>query len=220
MPRQEVVHGLTDEMVRFEDLLRSVDGGQWHTPTRCEGWTVADVAAHYVGTLADISAGRFDGLGTPAVTAREVDERRGRSQHELADELHQVAKVGTDIMSAIDEEAWAGPAPGDLGIAMGEGVEGMWYDAYVHGEDIRAALGRPPEPGPGLRASVSHVADLLTQRAWGPATLALDGLEEFPVSGGGAQRVTGDPLRFVEVATGRRDPRELGLDEHVNVYRD
>ena len=218
LPREEVVQGVKDEMARFEGLVRSMDDDQWHLPTRCEGWTVADVAAHYIGTLADISAGRFDGLGTPEVTAREVEERRGRSQNELGDELQQAAKVGMDIMSSIDDEGWAGPAPGDLGITMGEGVEAMWYDAYVHAEDIRAAVGAPPQPGPGLRASVSHVGDLLSQRGWGPATLALDGLEEFPVSGGG-RRVTGDPLQFVEVATGRRDPGEFGLDETVNVYR-
>jgi hypothetical protein len=63
------------------------------------------------------------------------------------------------------------------------------------------------------------LADLLTHAGWGPATLALDGLEEFSVSGGGGQRVTGDPLSFVLVATGRLDPSELGLDPAVNVYR-
>ena len=102
---------------------------------------------------------------------------------------------------------------------LGEGVEALWYDAYVHGEDIRAAIGRVPEPGPGLRASVAHLSDLLSQRDWGPATLALDGVDEFPVSGGGGRRVTGDPLQFVLVATGRADPAAVGLDETVNVYR-
>ena len=43
---------------------------------------------------------------------------------------------------------------------------------------------------------------------------------EFPVSGGGGQRVTGDPLEFVLAATGRTDPGALGLDETVNVYRE
>ena len=217
LPREEVVQGVKDEIARFEGLVRSMDDDQWHLPTRCAGLTVADVAAHYIGTLADISAGRFDGLGTPEVTAREVEERRGRSQNELGDELQQAAKVGMDIMSSIDDEGWAGPAPGDLGISMGEGVEAMWYDAYVHAEDVRrrrcAAAARP---GPsGIRVACQRPA--LTA-GWGPATLALDGLEEFPVSGGG-RRVTGDPLQFVEVAAGHRDPGEFGLDETVNVYR-
>jgi hypothetical protein len=41
-----------------------------------------------------------------------------------------------------------------------------------------------------------------------------------PVSGGGGQRVTGDPMDFVLVATGRKDASALGLDDKVNVYRD
>jgi len=90
---------------------------------------------------------------------------------------------------------------------------------YVRAEDIRDALGREPARGPGLRAAVSHLADLLSREGWGPATLALDDLDELPVSGGGGTRVTGDPLTFVLVSTGRADPALLGLDETVNVYR-
>lgn len=149
-----------------------------------------------------------------------MDERKGLSAAELVDELERVSKLGNDIMSSIDDAAWSGPAPGDLGIPMGEGVEALWYDAYVHGEDIRAALGRPATAGPGLRASVSHLADLLTNQGWGPATIAVDGMEEFEVSGGGGTRVTGDPLDFVLVGTGRKEPSTLGLDETVNVYRE
>jgi hypothetical protein len=69
-----------------------------------------------------------------------------------------------------------------------------------------------------VRASVSHLADLLTQNEWGPATIAVSGLEEFPVSGGGGQRVEGDAITFVLVASGRTDASALGLDPTVNVY--
>ena len=31
--------------------------------------------------------------------------------------------------------------------------------------------------------------------------------------------MTGDPLQFVLVATGRADPAPLGLDASVNIYR-
>jgi uncharacterized protein (TIGR03083 family) len=220
LPREEVVNGLQDELVRFGELIGSLSADELQRPTRCEGWSIADVAGHVIGNLADITNGRFDRFSSPEGQQSVVDERKGRSGAELADELERVGKVGSDIMSAIDDAAWSGPAPGDLGIPMGEGVEALWYDAYVHGEDIRAALGRPATSGPGLRASVAHLADLLTGREWGPATLALDGLEEFPVSGGGGQRVTGDPLQFVLAATGRTDPGPLGLDEKVNVYRE
>ena len=218
LPREEVIVGFDAELSRFEELIRSIDEKEWRLPSRCEGWTVADVAGHVTGQLADIVYGRFEGIGTPEVTQRQVDERTAKSPAQLADELAEVHKVGADILVAFDDESWAGPAPGGLPGTVGEGVEGLWADAWVHGDDIRDAIGRRSESGPGVRASVSHVADLLTQRKWGPATIAVRGVEEFPISGGGGQRIEGDPITFVLVATGRQDASTLGLDPSVNVY--
>ena len=219
LPREEVVKGFQDELGRFEDLIRSLRDDEWATPSRCEGWTAADVAAHVTGQLSDIVNGRFEGLGTPEVTEREVVERRGKTSDEIADELAEAAKIGADILASFDDVAWAGPTPGGLPGTLGEGVEGLWFDAWMHADDIRAAIGRPSEPGPGVRASVSHLADLLTHNAWGPATIALDGVEEFAVSGGGGRRIEGDPITFIKVASGRLPSSVLDLDPEVNVYR-
>ena len=109
LPREEVVAGFTDELVRFGDLVRSIDAKEWTSASRCEGWTAADVAAHVTGQLSDIVNGRFDGLGTPEVTDREVIERRGKTPDEIADELAEAAKVGADILASFDDAAWAGP---------------------------------------------------------------------------------------------------------------
>ncbi len=219
LPRDEVVDGFTDELGRFEALVRSLDEDAWSRPSRCAGWRVADVAAHVTGQLADINAGRFEGLGTPEVTGREVAERRGRTPAELADELHETAAVGAQTLAALDDEAWKGPAPAGILPTLGDGVEALWYDAWLHADDIRAAAGLPTERSAGLRASVIHLAALLEATGWGPATLALDGVEEVPVGSGSGLRVTGDPHQFVLVATGRADPATLGLDETANVYR-
>jgi uncharacterized protein (TIGR03083 family) len=219
LPREEVVAGFQDELARFADLVRSIDAKDWKTPSRCAGWTAADVAGHVTGQLSDIVNGRFDGLGTPEVTERQVVERRSKTPDEMADELDEAAKIGADIVASFDDAAWGGPAPAGVPGSLGEGVEGLWFDAWVHADDIRSAIGRPSEPGPGVRASVSHLADLLTQQEWGPATIAVSGLEEFPVSGGGGQRVEGDAIAFVLVASGRKEASTLGLDTSVNVYR-
>ena len=53
LPRNVVSDGLLDELDRFEELLRSLTAEDWATPTRCAGWTVGDVAAHTVGSMAD-----------------------------------------------------------------------------------------------------------------------------------------------------------------------
>jgi uncharacterized protein (TIGR03083 family) len=217
LPRDEIVAGLPDALDEFAALVRSLDGSELRMPSRCAGWTAGDVAAHVIGQMADVTAGRFDGLGTPEVTARQVEERRGSTGAELADELDAARKSAVDLLAVFDDAAWAGPSPAGSG-TLGDGVEALWFDACLHADDIRVAVGRPSDLGPGIRPAVSHLAQVLTEQGWGPATLALDGLGEFPVSGGGPA-VTGDPAAFVLVATGRADPAPLGLDETVNVYR-
>jgi uncharacterized protein (TIGR03083 family) len=216
--RDEISQGLIDELGRFADLVRGLDDDQWQRPTRCAGWTVADVAGHLAGSMTDVVAGRLDGLGTPEVTAREAEERRGRTPAEVADELAGSAKASADLLAMFDDAAWAAPAPAGFDGTLAEGVEALWYDAYLHGDDIRAAVGMPSVDGPGLSCSLRHVALMLDQQAWGPATIALDGAEPLAVNGGG-KRITGDPLAFVKVATGRGDPAAFGLDTTVNIYR-
>jgi uncharacterized protein (TIGR03083 family) len=217
LSRTEVTAGLVQEMDAFGELIRPLDAGAWDEPTRCEGWSVADVAAHVIGSMADVVSGRLEGLGSPEATAREVAERTGRSPAELAQELVAVTKLAQDIAASFDDATWEMPAPGGYDGTLGQGVEALWYDTYLHADDIRAALGRPSVGGPGLRASVHHVATELAKRGWGPATLAFDGLEAVPVGAGGSPR-TGDALEFVLVATGRADPTPLGLDASVNIY--
>ena len=107
-------------------------------------------------------------------------------------------------------------------MTLGQAMESLWCGTYVHADDIRSALGRPSERGPGLRAGVHYVADLLTIRGWGPATLALDGMERVPVgevvAGQTPPEIKGDALTFLLVATGRADPAIFGLDRSVNVF--
>ena len=221
LPRQEVADGLAAELARFEDLVRSVDDSGWAAPTRCEGWTVGDVAAHVIGTMTDVVNFRLDGLGTPEVTARQVEERRGRTANELADELAGTAKMAAELLPGFDDEAWASKAPGTYDGTLGDGVEALWYDAYLHSDDIRSALDRASERGDGtsLKASISHLATVLASQGWGPATLALDGVPEWPVGDGSGPRVQADAFAFVLAATGRAAPSTVGLDETVNVYR-
>ena len=93
LARSVVVPGTIKEYGDFADLLRTLSSDQWETPSRCAGWRVADVAAHVVGQLNDVTAFRFDGLGTPEVTERQVDERRGSTPDALAVELQTCVKA-------------------------------------------------------------------------------------------------------------------------------
>ena len=215
--RTEITEGFLAELDSFGELIGSLDRAALDTPSRCAGWTVGDVAGHMVGQITDVVEGRLDGLGTPEVTQREAKERAGRSGKELADELAEGRARTAEMLPLFDDNAWNGPVASEYPGTMADGILALWYDGYLHADDIRSALGMPSARGEGLRASVHHVADSLQERPWGPATLALDGIEVIDVRGGG-EKVTGDPLQFVLVATGRADPSTLGLDEGVNIY--
>ena len=103
---------------------------------------------------------------------------------------------------------------------MRQGILTLIYDLYVHNDDIRAAVAMPPVgAGLGLDASVEYLAEQLGQRGWGPATLALDGMEKVDIGAGG-DPITGDAKQFVLVACGRDDAGAIGLDETVNIYAD
>src|SRR3954470_18684686 len=104
LPRSIVTDGLASSMADFEVLLRSLDQGAWDKASRCDGWTVGDVAKHAVGSIADAVNGRTEGLGSDEVTQREVDERAGQSATDLADECHEVAATAAVVLPMFDDE--------------------------------------------------------------------------------------------------------------------
>ncbi len=219
LSRQIVVPGMLAEYQSFGELIGGLSDSEWESSSRCEGWRVADVAAHVVGQLTDVVNFRLEGLGTPEVTKRQVDEHRGRGPRELADELESSAKLGDDLLSAFDDAAWLAPGPQGGGTTLGFGVEALWFDTYLHADDIRSAIGIPSIRTEAIRPSLSHIAQVLSDQGWAPADLAFEGFEEFPVSGGGGQTVNGDAFAFVLASTGRGDPSSFGLDDSVNIYR-
>jgi uncharacterized protein (TIGR03083 family) len=213
--RKEAVAGLQAEYEAFGTLIQSLDDKQWEAPSRCAGWTVGDVARHVVGTATDVANGVV-GTHTPD---EEVAERKGRTAAEIADELQTAAVTLRNMASIITDDVWNGPSPvPDL--TMRQGILTLIYDVYVHSDDIRTAVGMPPAgAGLGLDASVEYLAEQLAQRGWGPATLALDGVEKVDIGAGG-NPITGDAKQFVLVACGREDAGTMGLDETVNIYAD
>ena len=216
LDRTTVLAGVTDELRILAELVGSLSTADLRLPTRCAGWEVTDVAGHAIGVVVDITEGRLEGQGTAEVNDRQARERRGRSASDLAAELLVATPKLTSLLASLPEEAWDGPSLNDPRYTLGFSVEAIWFDAYLHGDDIRVALHAPSLRGAGLRCAVHHVAGYLAQRGQ-PMTLELDGIERIEVAGGGLS-ITGDPLTFVLAATGRADPTPMGLPESINVY--
>jgi uncharacterized protein (TIGR03083 family) len=219
LDRATVLAGIPDELGAFGQLLGSLRADDLTTPSRCAGRTVADLAGHVIGTAADLTQGRLEGLGTPEALRRQAHERVGRTPRELAGELAIAGPALSALLASLPEDAWAGPAPSNPEHTLGFGIEAIWFDAYLHGDDIRDALGLSSARGEGLRCAVHHVAGHLEHQHWGPATVALDGIERIEIGGGGPE-LAGDPLEFVLAATGRREPSNHGFDPVINVYAD
>ena len=219
LSRDTVLPGMISQYQAFDVLVRGLSDEEWTTPSRCQGWRVADVAAHVIGQLTDVVNLRLDGLGTPEVTARQVGERAGRSPVELADELAEATTGAAALAAAFDDAAWDAPIAGSTVRSLGFGLESLWFDTFLHGDDIRASLGRVTDDTSGLVPSISHIAQVLTDQGWEAATLSFDETPSFDVSGGGGRTISGKAMPFVLASTGRGDPAALGLDESVNIYR-
>lgn len=214
LTRQQVLRGTFDEYELFAELVSGLDDAQWSAPSRCEGWEVRDVAAHVYGTLHDVLAGTV-GQRTPI---EEAAAHRHMSQRELAAELRRVGEALTPLLESLDDDtAWASPSPAP-DLTVGEGVLALWYDTWIHADDIRAAVGLPTVRGSGLVAAVAHVHEQLVKREFGPVRLALHGLPELTVGEPNGHTVTAEPHHFVMVATGRAAAAELGLEPAVNIY--
>jgi uncharacterized protein (TIGR03083 family) len=211
--RARTITGLLDEYGSFAELIGALNGSDWTRETRCTGWQVRDVAGHVVGQAVDAVSGTI-GTRTPEEQAAAL---RGESPIALAARLQAAINSVARLATAFDDAAWSAPSPAP-GLTLGQGVHALLNDAYVHGDDIRAALGLPFEAGPGLHASLDFVLGALLRDnavAAEPAVARLLG-----VSVSHFARQTGMAVHeFLLAATGRGDPAGLGLPDSVNIFR-
>lgn len=160
----------------------------------CPDWTVRQVFAHQAGVAADILGGRLDGVATDPWTARQVEEREGRSLTEILDEWDADAPRLVEVM-----------AP------LGDAIDPrMVMDLWTHDQDVRGAVGRPGERG-GERGT--WVADRLRVNlhrqveAAGLAPIAVDLGDGAEAAPGGTLRVPA--FEFVRGTVGRRSPGQI-----------
>jgi uncharacterized protein (TIGR03083 family) len=212
LSRTHVSNGCLTQYEAFAELIEGLSDEEWNAAARCAGWQTRDVAGHVVGLAEDTAA------GVPG--SRNADEEAASVRHETpagaAAHLRTAIASVCALFDVVDDAAWDGPS-GVPDLTLGEGVLTLWYDTYLHADDIRNAIGQPSERGDGLDATVAYLAGRLTAKGWGPATLALDGVGRQDVSGGGPE-ITGDALQFALVATGRAEAATMGLDPDVNIY--
>jgi uncharacterized protein (TIGR03083 family) len=212
LSRTHLSHGALAEYDAFAELIEGVTEKEWNAAARCTGWQARDVAGHVVGLAEDTAA------GVPG--SRNAEEEAASVRHETpagaAARLRTAVASLRALLDVIDDDAWNGPS-GVPDLTLGEGVLTLWFDTYIHADDIRDAIGRDSVRGDGLDAAIAYLATQLTAKGWGPATLALDAGGRHDISGGGRE-ITGDAMQFALVATGRADAATMGLDADVSIY--
>ena len=92
----------------------------------CPAWHVRDVVAHVAANTAYATTGDIEGVATDPWTARQVEERKGRSLDELLGEWEQ---FGPTFENMLDSAGILG----DMAV----------IDLATHEQDIRGAVGRP-----------------------------------------------------------------------------
>lgn len=156
MSRLELyVQGWRESAADLRALTTELDEDAWALPTDCPGWSVRDVLAHLVAIeehLAGIDTGSSDVVGASPVVEPEwthegVQARRGRSVADLLTDLDTALTAREQQLAS--ELADADPhgvpprVPAGLPWDWDTLLRNRTIDMWVHGQDIRRAVGRP-----------------------------------------------------------------------------
>lgn len=213
--QQRIADELKTERERLTAYLEALPEGAWDKQSLCEGWTIKDVMAHAIGIASDVANRRLDGVGTPEQNQRQVDERKDRSPRELLDEWNDQGALLEQGILDLDDEFWNAPYTENFNV--GQALQRMVEDIWVHNHDVRIPLGDDPIEGPGMYSTLE-----VANREWNmrvpqlaPDVGSLEvsaGDFSCSVKGSGdtAVTITGDPITLGLVSTGR-----IALDKAV-----
>ena len=243
LDKNDVLGGLFASWDAIAALLADAGEEQWRTPTALPGWDVHDVVAHIVGTESMLS-----GITTPepdvdlatvehvrnfvgAMNEPWVRALRGESGAQLLARFRDVAAKRRAALSAMGIEEWNTPTQTPAGPdSYGRFMRIRVFDCWMHEQDIRDALGRPPADAdlarPDSRLSLDEMASsmpfVVAKKGQAPAgsrvlislsgplareiRVAVDGRAALVEDFGGAEPTIGialDGLQFTRLAGGR-----------------
>ena len=166
---QAMLTALEEQHTELAELLDSLDDPAWQSPTRCTGWTVADVVLHLTqtdelalasaqGRFADglhVLAGGLDGEGNvDDGAAAMVSRQRGRPNGELSERWRTGAAALRDALRASDPHRRVEWVAGQLSTRTL--VTTRLAECWIHTGDIADAVGVEQRPTDRLE----HIARL------------------------------------------------------------
>jgi uncharacterized protein (TIGR03083 family) len=177
---------------RFLAMIQDLDEDEWAHPSRCDGWSSRDVAAHLASTNAfwefAIRSGidgsptemlaTFDPVATPAQMVADSTWSTDEIVETFATSSESLARLLRELQPA----GWSAQAEAPPGhVSVSAVVHHALWDSWIHERDIALPLGRtPPVESDEVTASLRYVAAL------SPAIAIASGASEraaFDVSG-------------------------------------
>jgi uncharacterized protein (TIGR03084 family) len=232
---EAIVTALGEQHAELDGLLLSLSPDDWQRPSRCEGWTVADVVLHLAQTdelaAASVQGGYSDavaGLASQVEPTASIDEgvdrmvarERDLPGPAIAERWRRGAAAIRELLSQADPQQrvwWIASEMSPRTLATTRLAE-----AWIHTGDVAAAFDAIPAPTDRLW----HVARLAWRTlpyAFAQAGRTLTGpvaLELRAPSGAAwdlvpeAEPVTvirGDGAELCQVAARRMAPEDTGL---------
>jgi uncharacterized protein (TIGR03083 family) len=170
---QEFVDRMETVWRSIADLCADFTQQQWSTPTECPGWSVQDQVSHLVGSECRL-LGRPAPEHEPSDTSHVrnevgqsnevlVDYRRQFNGADILTEFNEITGERLAILRAMSDADFAAEADNPLGRGPYTDLLAIRiYDAWVHEQDIRRALGLP-----------GHLSGPVAAHAYGRTELAM-----------------------------------------------
>jgi len=239
----------------IDSLCTSLTETGWKTPTDCPGWSVQDQVSHLGGVESAI-LGTPGPTHTPADTGHVrndvgqnnevlVDWRRSWPGQRVLEEFRELTGQRLKILRSMSDDDFAVETQTPVGPGtVAEFVRIRIFDAWVHEQDMRRALGNPGElEGPVAVHSIGRVARampfVVARKSQAPdgTTVVFDitgaagrllpigvegarGRELDEVPAEPAVRITTDVETFACLGCGRWDPEESMQSGKVRIEGD
>jgi uncharacterized protein (TIGR03083 family) len=172
LDKSDVLEGLFASWDAIDRLVSDLPDARWMSPTPLPGWCVHDVVAHVIGTESMLSGVASPQLDVDVATLDHV--RNGIGQMNECWVRHMSGEPGADVLSRFRdvttqrrsmltkmiEPAWNAltmtPAGQDT---YGRFMRIRVFDCWMHEQDIRQGLSRPPSDADLDSPAARHALD-------------------------------------------------------------